>query len=169
MRAANPATDLEVAVEGIGTFIFGRRKPEDVFKIRCRYAVLTESHYTESGAVADLGALGICTIQLLMVAAPEGFDLESLDPLMSDDWESTIARIFLALRAKELTFKPKKAAPVVPVEVAAPEVPAEVHEPAAEPHVADAADAADAATVATVEVPDDAEVAGDKGSRDLFR
>lgn len=171
MRAANPATDLTVDVEGIGTFTFARRKPEDVYRIRARYARLTEDHYTEEGNIADMGALGVVSLQALMVAGPEGFSLEALDPLMSDDWESIVTRIFVALRAKELSLNPKikkakNAAPKAPAQAADPEVPAEVHEPVAEPHVAEIIDAA---AVAAVEAPEDVELPEDKGNRDLFR
>jgi hypothetical protein len=104
-RTAN-STDFTVDVDNIGRFIFGRRTAGDVFKIRARYSVATEGNYEEDGRVADMGGLAYVTIQTLQVAAPEGFAVEDLDPIMDDDFEKKIMAIFKALRARELSFRP---------------------------------------------------------------
>lgn len=108
MRASKE-TDFALDVEGFGRFIFGRRTKEDVYKIRSRYNVLTEGHYEPDGRIADMGALGLVTLQTLMVGAPEGFSLDDLDPLMDDDFDKKLLKIFTALRARELDFRPKPA------------------------------------------------------------
>ncbi|MFM0165768.1 hypothetical protein PQR39_35730 [Paraburkholderia sediminicola] len=102
-------SDFNVEVEGFGTFIFGRRTKEDVYKIRSRYNVLTEGNYEDDGSVADFGALGLVTLQTLMVSAPETFNLDAMDPLMDDDFENKIMKVFGALRAKEQSFRQKPA------------------------------------------------------------
>lgn len=98
-------SDFNVEVEGFGVFVFGRRAKEDVYKIRSRYNVLTEGNYTEEGKVADFGALGLVTLQTLMVSAPETFNLDTMDPLMDDDFEEKIMKVFGALRVKEQSFR----------------------------------------------------------------
>ena len=108
MRNPNE-NDFSVDVEGIGRFMFARRTKEDVFKIRSRYAVLTESHYTADGSIADMGAYALVVLQTLMVSAPENFSLDSIDPLLDDNFEKKILGIYNPLRAKELSFRPKTA------------------------------------------------------------
>ncbi len=102
-------TDFALDVEGFGRFIFARRTKEDVFKIRARYAALTENHYTADGRVADFGALAIVTLQTLMVSAPDTFDLDAIDPLLDDDFDKDPLKVFEALRERELSFRPKPA------------------------------------------------------------
>jgi hypothetical protein len=109
MRTAQP-NDFNVEVEGSGTFVFGRRTKEDVFRIRSRYNVLTEGNYTADGRVADLGALGYVTLQTLLVSAPESFNLDEMDPIMDDDFVAKILKVYGALSAKEQSFRRDKAA-----------------------------------------------------------
>lgn len=106
MARAPQATDFTVEVDGLGTFVFGRRSTMDVYKIRGRYNALTEGNYAADGTMHDLGALGYVTLQTLLVSAPECFNLASLDPLMDDDFDEKIMKVFSALRAKELSFRP---------------------------------------------------------------
>jgi hypothetical protein len=81
-----------------------------VFKIRSRYNALTEGNgYNEDNKVNDYGALGLVTLQTLMVGEPEAFGLESMDPLMDDDFEEKIMKVFTALRVKEQSFRRDKA------------------------------------------------------------
>jgi len=108
MRTAK-TDDFNVDVEGFGRFVFGRRTKEDVYKIRSRYNVLTEGNYLADGRVGDLGGLGLVTLQTLLVSAPETFNLEAMDPLMDDDFEEKIMKVFGALRAKEQSFRSEPA------------------------------------------------------------
>ena len=106
MRTAKE-TDFNVEVEGVGTFVFGRRTKDDHFKIRSRYNTLTEGNYLPDGRVADLAALGHVTLQTLMVGEPESFKLAEIDPLMDDGFEEKIMKVFMALREKEESFRSK--------------------------------------------------------------
>lgn len=137
MRIAKE-TDFKVDVEGYGVFTFGRRTKDDVYRIRSRYAAITESHYDAEGRAADIGALGFVTLKTLMVAGPEGFDLDAIDPLLDDDFDTKILKIFGALRVREAAFNPaKKVAAVAPAPVAK----------AAEPAQGEAAELAEPAEV----------------------
>lgn len=102
-------SDFTVDVEGFGRFVFGRRTKEDVFKIRSRYNVLTEGHYTADNKFADMGALALVTLQTLMVSAPEGYAPDELDPIMDDAFEDKLLKIFGVLVAKEQSFRPQPA------------------------------------------------------------
>lgn len=79
----------------------------DVYKIRGLYKELTGGNYDESGNMADVSALGFATIQTLLVSGPKHFDIHALDPLIDDDFDGKIIAIYAALRAKELSFRPK--------------------------------------------------------------
>lgn len=105
MRTAGK-DDFPVEVEGIGRFMFGRKSMRDVYAIRGEYAALTSSYFTEAGGFADLGAIAFVTLQCMMVAAPAGFTLE-IDPLLEDDAEEKIVKVFFAMREKELSFRPQ--------------------------------------------------------------
>ena len=101
------AGDFTVEVDGIGTFTFGRRRQRDVYRIRGEYNRLTGGNYAEDGNFNDFPALAHATLAVLMVQAPEGFDLNDLDPLTDDDCDSKILKVFAALREKELSFRPR--------------------------------------------------------------
>lgn len=106
MRTAGK-DDFAVDVDGLGRFTFARKQMRDVYAIRGEYAATTANNFTEEGGFADLGALAFITISRLLVAAPAGFDLENIDPLVDDDYETKIVKVFLALREKELSFRPQ--------------------------------------------------------------
>lgn len=100
-------TDFNVEVEGFGTFVFGRRTRDDHFKIRSRYNVLTEGLYDENGNCTDLAALGYVVLQTMLVSDPESFNFAGLDPLMDDEFDKKILKVFNALSAKEQSFRPQ--------------------------------------------------------------
>lgn len=104
MRTPND-TDFNVDVEGIGRFVFARRTMSDNPKIRSRYNVLTEGNYSPEGFMWDTFALGLVTLQTLMVSSPDTFNIDALDPLMDDDCEKTVVKIAAALYAKEQSFR----------------------------------------------------------------
>jgi len=106
MRTASN-NDFPVEVDGIGRFMFGRKAMRDIYAIRGEYASTTGGNFTEDGAFADIGALAFITIGRLMVSAPAGFDLASIDPLVDDAAEEKIVKVFLALREKETSFRPQ--------------------------------------------------------------
>jgi hypothetical protein len=100
-------SDFHVDVEGVGKFLFARRAMGDVFKIRGEYKRLTGGNYTEDGRMADLSALGFVTIQTLLVEGPKSFNVETLDPLVDEDFDDKILKVYFALLAKEQSFRPK--------------------------------------------------------------
>jgi hypothetical protein len=106
MRTAGNG-DFPVEVEGMGRFIFARKTMRDVYAIRGEYAAVTSNNFTEEGGFADIGALAFITLNRLMVSAPSDFDLAGLDPVTDDDAEPKIVKVFLALREKELSFRPQ--------------------------------------------------------------
>lgn len=103
-------SDFYVDVEGIGKFSFARRAMRDVYRIRGLYGSLTDGFYDEVGNFADLSALGYATIKVLVVSQPDGFDIDKLDPLLDDDCDAKVMKVFSALREKELSFRPQPAA-----------------------------------------------------------
>jgi len=106
LRPAGPG-DFTIEVDGVGTFIFGRRRQRDVYRIRGEYNRLTGGgNYDEDGNFADLPALAHATLSVLTVQAPDGFDLDELDPL-TEDSDAKLMKVFMALREKELSFRPR--------------------------------------------------------------
>jgi hypothetical protein len=134
MPRAAKESDFHVDVEGIGRFLFARRTMQDQFMIRGEYARLTGGHYDAEGNMADLSALGYATLTVLLVDGPKSFNVSTLDPLMDDDFDKKILKVYVSLRAKELSFRPGPASggegagarngehvrPVVPPEVQPP-------------------------------------------------
>ena len=94
-----------VRTEPLGRFTFGRRTMRDMFLIRSEYNRLTNGNYTEDGVPVDIGAWAVATLSVLMVATPDSFDLDKIDPLTDDSWEDKTAGVYTALRAKELHFR----------------------------------------------------------------
>jgi len=99
------ATDFFVEVDKIGRLCFARRTLADQLLIRGRYNAATEGNYDVDGNMADIAALAYVTIQTLLVS---GFDIETIDPLMDDEWDTKIMSVWRALREKELSFRPNK-------------------------------------------------------------
>lgn len=107
MTRTKTINDLTVDVDGIGQFIFARRQVRDVYRIRGEYNRLTGGNYDENGDFADISALGYATIKTLLVVAPDGFSLDAMDPLVDENFDESVMKVFLALREKELSFRPR--------------------------------------------------------------
>lgn len=107
-RPAAPS-DFTIQVENIGSFVFGRRTRRDNFRIAAEYHRLTEG--TDPGqSEFGLQAEAYATLSTLLVDGPEGFDkLLALDEPGDDDGDDVmkVVRVFLALRQKELSFRPR--------------------------------------------------------------
>jgi hypothetical protein len=108
-------SDFPVEVDGIGRFKFARRTQKDRYLIRTYYGQLTNDHWQEDGSVADMEAFMHATIHILAVEQPDGFSVDQLDPIMDDDIHKKIEKIFLALRQKEVSFRPPTT-PGIPAE-----------------------------------------------------
>lgn len=102
-RLAGPG-DFKVDVDGLGEFVFGRRKMGDQFAIEVEFARLTQG--VQPTEWLKLVGEWMSSLRILMVKAPTGFDLDELDPL-DDDVYNTIGKVFRALRAREESFRQK--------------------------------------------------------------
>ncbi|EDY2030040.1 hypothetical protein GTB64_004482 [Salmonella enterica] len=100
------ATDFIENIEGIGRFRFARRTMADEMKIQRLF-----SEYT-GGVDATVWLLTVgeylSTLRVLIVEAPEGWDIENLDPLEDETYEQ-MGRVFVTLREREETFRRKPA------------------------------------------------------------
>lgn len=95
-------TDFLVQVEGVGDFVFGRRKMADHLKINVEYARITEGVLPTPWL--DTLSTWLATIKVMAVRVPEGFDLDEIDPL-DDDTYAKLLKIHSAFRAKEDSFR----------------------------------------------------------------
>jgi hypothetical protein len=98
-----------VDVEGIGTFFFAKRTMRHEFKIQAEYSRLTEGVETPTANLEIMAGI-FSTLRVLTMRAPDGWDLDSLDPLDERDYARAI-RVHAALREKEGSFRRKQADP----------------------------------------------------------
>lgn len=112
MARAAHKEDFTVDVEGVGQFKFGRRKQGDQYKIRSLYGKLTNNNWKEDGTVGDMEAWMHANLEILTVEFPSTFSLEKLDPLTDPEDDDRMSRVYVALRQKELSFRPQPAASV---------------------------------------------------------
>lgn len=101
MRAAHP-TDFTLDVEDIGRFVFGRRQMADEIKIHVEYARLTEA--VTPTAWLDQVATWLSTLKVMTVRAPDGWNLDEMDPL-DDETYAKMLKVYAALTAKEGSFR----------------------------------------------------------------
>ncbi|HET7675834.1 MAG TPA: hypothetical protein VFL54_09960 [Gammaproteobacteria bacterium] len=92
-----------VDVEGIGTFQFRRRTMRENLRIDAEYSRLTEGVETPSKSL-DLTAEMMSTLKVLTEDAPDGWDVDALDPLDPETYRKLIA-VYSALREKEEFFR----------------------------------------------------------------
>ena len=92
-----------VEVDGIGTFFFAKRTMRHEFKIQAEYSRLTEGVETPTANLEYIAGV-FSTLRVLTIKGPDGWDLDALDPLESEDFEKVI-RVHAALRAKEGSFR----------------------------------------------------------------
>lgn len=102
MRAAS-ASDFTVQVEDVGTFQVGRRQMKDHLKIQVQYADIVEG-VIPTPWLHEL-ATHLSTLRVLVVRSPEGFDLETLDPLDPATFDR-LRKVYAAIAAKEDSFRP---------------------------------------------------------------
>lgn len=96
-------TTFALEVEGIGAFTFKRRRLRDGLAIQREYSDIMGACLTPiDGFVA--AANWVATLRVLTVSAPDGWDLEAMDP--DDDGDvKKMAAVYGALRAREDTFR----------------------------------------------------------------
>ena len=97
-------SDFPIDVEGVGTFVFGRRTMADEIKMHVEYSRLTEA--VPPTPWLDQVATWLSTLKVLTVRAPDGFDIEALDPLEEDTYIKMM-RVHAALVEKERSFRLK--------------------------------------------------------------
>lgn len=103
-RAANPATDFTVPVEGVGTFVFGYRDMKDQLRINVEYSRIVED-VTPTQWLDSL-ATALATLKVLTVRAPEDWSIDTMDPL-DDEVYAKIFKVWGALRDQERSFRQK--------------------------------------------------------------
>lgn len=97
-------TDFTVNVEGVGTFTFARRTMRDEIAIQVEYARILDGVTPTAWLEAVGGWLSV--LRVLTVRAPEGWDLDNLDPLESEDY-AKLHNVYQALVEKERSFRRK--------------------------------------------------------------
>lgn len=104
MRTPAPS-DFQLDVEGVGHFVFGRRTLRDEARIAAEYSRLTEGVATPTEDLVLL-ASWMSTLAVLTSGAPEGWDVDGLDPLDPDTY-TRLGKVYAALREKEGSFRRK--------------------------------------------------------------
>jgi len=99
-------TDFSVDVEGVGTFVFARRTMRDEIKIQREFARIIDG-VEPTAWLATVGGW-IADLSVLTVEAPEGWNIEELDPL-DDETYAKLARVHTQLRDKERSFRGQSA------------------------------------------------------------
>lgn len=98
-------TDFTVPVDGVGTFTFGRRTMRDEISIQVEFARLIDGVEPTAWLQAVCG--WVSALRVLTVRAPEGWDLDGMDPL-DDDTYARLSRVYDALIEKERSFRRDK-------------------------------------------------------------
>jgi hypothetical protein len=107
-RTAKP-TDFRVSVEGVGEFTFGKRTMRDECDAQVEYARIIQG--VEPTQWLQIVGAALSDLRTLTVTAPEGWDLEELDPQDADTYKK-LYDVHMALLEKERSFR-RKNAPVV--------------------------------------------------------
>lgn len=103
-RTALP-NDFVVPVDGIGSFTFGRRTMRDEMKIQVEYAKYIDGA-TPTDWLASVAGWIAC-LNVMTVRAPDGWNIDEMDPLDDDTYEK-IAKVYGELDKKERSFRPKR-------------------------------------------------------------
>lgn len=101
------ATDFHVDVEGIGHFVFAKRKMADEAALHVEYSKITQGIETPTAWLQLMGGW-MAALKVLTVSAPAGWDVDEMDPLDEETYEK-LGSVHLALRNKELSFRKGKA------------------------------------------------------------
>lgn len=101
-------TDFHLEVEGVGHFVFAHRTMRDEMRIASEFSRLTEGVETPTPFLATVAGW-ISTLKVLTVSAPDGWDLDEMDPL-DDAVFARIGSVNKALRKKEGQFRTPKGA-----------------------------------------------------------
>lgn len=102
MARTAQASDFTVPVEDVGIFTFARRTMRDEIAIQVEYARIIDG-VTPTEWLTIVGNW-LSTLRVLIVRAPAGFDLDTLDPL-DDGTYKKLGAVFDALKDKERSFR----------------------------------------------------------------
>lgn len=94
-----------IDVDGVGAFLFQRRTMRNEIQLQAEYARLIEG--TDPTPWLELVCTWQSHLKVLMLKAPDGFDLDDLDPFDDVTYEN-LGKIYSALQAKELSFRTNK-------------------------------------------------------------
>lgn len=102
---------FSVEIDGIGRFVFHRRRLKHEVAIHAEYSRLTEG-LAANKITPDLNAVAstIAILRVLIASAPEGWNLDDVDPL-DPEWFAHLSKIYEGLRKKEADFRKKSGAP----------------------------------------------------------
>jgi len=103
MTRDKSASDYEITIDGIGTFMFARRNMRDQFRIQAEYARLTEG-VSPIPVDLDIAAQAVSCLNVLTVSAPETWDISAMDPLEEESY-AKILQVYGAVRAREESFR----------------------------------------------------------------
>jgi hypothetical protein len=98
-------SEFTLTVDGIGAFTFARRNMRRELSIGAEYSRIIEGVPTPTPWL-DTIAGWISALKVLTLKAPEGWDIDELDPL-DDESYSKLLKVHAALRAKEGSFRRK--------------------------------------------------------------
>ncbi len=102
MARVSKATDFTVAVDGVGTFTFGRRTMRDEIDIQREYAAILDG--VKPTVWLEVVGSWFSAFKVLTVKAPEGWSVDELDPLDNETY-SKMNLVYDALCEKELSFR----------------------------------------------------------------
>ncbi|HET8550853.1 MAG TPA: hypothetical protein VFM97_00065 [Gammaproteobacteria bacterium] len=95
--------NFTIDVDGVGTFVCRRRVMRDEFRIDAEYSRLTEGVEMPSRKL-DATASMTATLKVQVVEAPEGWDLEKMDPLDPETYQRLL-NVYTALMEREAFFR----------------------------------------------------------------
>lgn len=108
MARERSPSDFTVSVEGIGTFTFAKRRMADEINVQVEYARIIQGVEPTDWLALVGGWLSV--LRVLTVAAPEGWNIDEMDPLDNDTY-LRLGRVHKALADKERSFRPGAASP----------------------------------------------------------
>jgi hypothetical protein len=97
------ASDFPVDVPNVGAFFFAKRMLRDEMRIAAEYSRLTEGVETPSTWLAIVAGW-ISALKVLTVSAPQGWDIDAMDPLDPATYDK-LRDVHSALREKEDSFR----------------------------------------------------------------
>lgn len=100
-------TDFAVSVENVGNFTFAKRTMRDEIDIQVEYARIING--VEPTAWLEAVGGWISTLRVLTVRAPEGWEIDGLDPLDPETY-AQLRAVHAALTEKERSFRRQPAA-----------------------------------------------------------